>query len=108
MRLGQKFRFNNKCKNCGHKFSVLVTSVEAPPPYYYAFETDDVDIFYPDPSGAHKLMYICAGCNNQRLAAPVIGKYNPGKECNAKCQAATGRQCECSCGGKNHGVSNEG
>lgn len=37
----------------------------------------------------------------------VIYKSNPsGHECDARCFNATGRvmQCECSCGGKNHGL----
>ena len=36
----------------------------------------------------------------------IIYKSNPSRhECDARCTGATGRtmQCECSCGGKNHG-----
>ena len=34
-------------------------------------------------------------------------KSNPSMHvCNAKCMNATGKSCECSCGGKNHGAGN--
>lgn len=37
----------------------------------------------------------------------VILKSNPSKhKCNAKCINATGHQCECECGGVNHGRGN--
>lgn len=33
-------------------------------------------------------------------------KRNPSlHKCDARCQHAKGRQCECSCGGKNHGAN---
>jgi len=41
-----------------------------------------------------------------RATRVVIRKSNPSMhECDARCMNATGRtmQCECSCGGKNHG-----
>ena len=41
-----------------------------------------------------------------RATRVVIRKANPSlHECDARCVNATGRtmQCECSCGGKNHG-----
>lgn len=34
-------------------------------------------------------------------------KSNPSlHKCDARCLNATGRQCECACGGKNHGAGN--
>lgn len=36
---------------------------------------------------------------------PVKGRRNLAKTCNARCEGATGPQCECSCGGDNHGQS---
>ena len=41
-----------------------------------------------------------------RATRVVIGKSNPSlHECDSRCRNATGRtmQCECACGGKNHG-----
>lgn len=104
MRLGQQFRFNQKCKICGHKFSAFVTAVAGPKGYVY--ETAEGEVFNPDPSGSTDLVYKCA-CGNLRRAKMVLGKYNPTKQCNDKCLSATGHHCECSCGGKNHGAGNE-
>lgn len=33
----------------------------------------------------------------------VRGQHNASVPCDARCTGATGHQCECSCGGKNHG-----
>lgn len=33
----------------------------------------------------------------------IEGTYNPQKSCDARCMNATGPNCECSCGGANHG-----
>lgn len=34
-------------------------------------------------------------------------KKNPSlHKCDARCMNATGHDCECSCGGKNHGINN--
>lgn len=35
--------------------------------------------------------------------AMVQGKFNADKGCNARCEGATGPNCECECGGENHG-----
>lgn len=34
----------------------------------------------------------------------VTGTYNPEIKCGAKCRSSKGPQCDCSCGGKNHGA----
>jgi hypothetical protein len=47
----------------------------------------------------------CWGCGRALKFARIAGKYSPTHECNAKCLASKGPQCECSCGGKNHGGS---
>lgn len=39
-----------------------------------------------------------------RITRTIEYKSNPSRhECNAKCQSARGRICECSCNGRNHG-----
>jgi hypothetical protein len=45
------------------------------------------------------------GCGNWRMAFPVLGRLVPAKGCDGRCMAATGHNCECACGGKNHGAS---
>jgi hypothetical protein len=37
------------------------------------------------------------------LLAPVLGRFNQSKKCDGRCTSATGHNCECQCGGRNHG-----
>ena len=41
-------------------------------------------------------------CGRDRKSATVKG-VRSAHVCDARCEAATGGNCECSCGGKNHG-----
>jgi len=34
----------------------------------------------------------------------IVGTFKPGVKCDARCQSAIGHDCECSCGGVNHGI----
>jgi hypothetical protein len=65
-------------------------------------------------SWAHGLLVNCPACaaagkrdplgNPRRvLLAPVLGRYNASKKCDGRCTSATGHNCECQCGGRNHG-----
>lgn len=47
----------------------------------------------------------CPKCGGRFLGKPVKGIKNEQVPCNAKCTNATGPNCECSCGGMNHGHS---
>ena len=39
------------------------------------------------------------------ITRKICFKKNPSlHKCSAKCRHATGHDCECSCGGKNHGI----
>jgi hypothetical protein len=38
------------------------------------------------------------------LLRKVRGVYSPHRKCGARCRAATGPNCECQCGGTNHGA----
>lgn len=43
-------------------------------------------------------------CGHGRMKAqPVKGRTNDGVRCDARCQNARRHDCECSCGGDNHG-----
>lgn len=42
-------------------------------------------------------------CGHRIVVKRVLGKFRADKKCDARCEGATGQQCECSCGGKNHG-----
>jgi len=52
------------------------------------------------------------GCERYGQRLWMLGKPIKGTvtdhACNAKCEAATGPNCECSCGGANHGKAHSG
>ena len=46
------------------------------------------------------------GCGHGRTTmTPVNGYYNAEKGCDGRCMNARGSDCECSCGGENHGIN---
>jgi len=47
--------------------------------------------------------YPCPGCGAELHAKPLKGRVTE-EPCGAKCLAAKGPTCDCSCGGKNHGA----
>jgi hypothetical protein len=66
----------------------------------------------PEPEGPFRFVngasaLLCAGCQKPKRAKPVRGKYSSRVQCNAKCLSSRGFNCECSCGGKNHGKAYE-
>jgi hypothetical protein len=97
------FRYLAKCKKCGTitsgKSSGSNMNMGKVPKGPYP-RTGDV---YSD-SWGNQVMD-CRKCGEPARAKQVRGKYNPDIPCNAKCLASTGFNCECSCGGKNHGAS---
>lgn len=46
---------------------------------------------------------VACKCGHRVAVKRVIGRFRADKKCDGRCEAATGQQCECSCGGKNHG-----
>lgn len=121
MKINDAFRFNAKpCKACGAAFSVFASYQEDPArkllvdarfggkamKTLHFWRADNGTSYEMNYWGGNELEFTCS-CGRNRLASPVVGKYNPGKVCNARCQASTGHQCECSCRGKNHGAGHE-
>jgi hypothetical protein len=48
----------------------------------------------------------CQKCSSLRVKAnEVVAVYHPQHICNVSCVTAKRAECECSCGGKNHGVA---
>lgn len=99
-------RFTFKCLSCKHKWTRDFTKHQAnwkviPQPnnqYYYA------PVFsYPD--FVFQVEHKCPECGYQIVKSDVItGKKNDSVPCDRRCTGATGHNCECSCGGKNHGL----
>ncbi len=49
--------------------------------------------------------YRCLQHPNYPLNWYVLnGTFNPGKKCDSRCMGARGHNCECQCGGANHGI----
>lgn len=48
----------------------------------------------------------CPTCGRNVLLTghAVIGRYKADRKCDARCTSANGHDCECQCGGKNHGA----
>jgi len=44
-------------------------------------------------------------CGGWVVGRVVAGKYNSAIACDGRCMGATGLNCECSCGGANHGAN---
>jgi hypothetical protein len=98
-------RFNGKCKGCGFKVSLFVVSIRynGERRDYVAVDENGQEHGSWD-NGVVRMAHVCA--THFRLTLhPVQGKLAPEHICNAKCMASIGFQCECSCGGKNHGAS---
>ena len=47
----------------------------------------------------------CPKCGGAEKVCDVLKTRVTKRECNDKCMASTSGRCECSCGGKNHGMS---
>lgn len=102
-------RYNRVCKDCGARFSVLASEIPSPigprerlGHLHSAYRTDDGREFSAYTGDPAKLIYRCA-CGLLKTALPVVGRYRAETKCDGRCTAATGHDCECSCGGKNHG-----
>jgi len=51
-----------------------------------------------------ELDYVCPECGRHGESNRVVGSYSD-KKCDARCMGAKNGACECSCGGKQHGIN---
>lgn len=59
--------------------------------------TDGACRYDGDPLG------LCPSCSRPMAWDYVKGRHNPDVRCDGRCTHARGGDCECSCGGENHG-----
>ena len=53
----------------------------------------------------HQVPYLpCERCGRPMAGKPLHGQHNPAVPCDRRCTGAIGHNCECSCGGRNHGM----
>ncbi len=97
-------RYNGKCK-CGRFLSILATDE------WYAdfggsvhFLTGVNGAVYAIGNAQEPIAH-CPDCGKARYVHKVAGVFNNEIKCNAKCEGAHGHDCECQCGGKNHGAA---
>ncbi len=102
-------RFNVKCRGCKAPVSVLAAELRTEnncpikaEPFGYAMVTDKGEATRSH--GGYDCVVTCKACGAQSVARPVLGRIVKAKKCDARCLASTGHNCECSCGGKNHGA----
>lgn len=94
-----------RCSRCKTTRSRLVTRTTRvtyygrPFPKRHAHSVDTID--GKTPTGHAGL----CGCNREIYFRDVKGVTNPDHNCDARCLSATGHNCECACGGRNHGAS---
>jgi hypothetical protein len=58
----------------------------------------------PTVYGGDTEMGICS-CGKMMTFGALKAHLNPDHKCDARCTSARGHNCECSCGGANHGVA---
>lgn len=99
-------RYNGKCKSCSRAHTAVIlkrvnnVTVDGVGAYAYLSEQGETltsaGISSLDPA-------VTCACGKRVKLMPVKGRYNPDVACNVKCTASKGFNCECSCGGRNHG-----
>lgn len=100
-------RFNGTCKGCKTPASILgrrdgMMLVEYAPgksAHFYRYVTEDGREYAMD----NGCFVLDCSCGRKVRLTKVFGKYRADKKCDARCENATGHDCECACGGKHHG-----
>lgn len=59
----------------------------------------------PTVYGGDTEMGICPCCNKMMTFGVLHARLNPDHKCDARCTGARGHNCECACGGANHGIA---
>lgn len=95
-----------KCFNCKHKWAAEFKKVHKgwhsfPQPggsFYYSPRWT-IEGYLPGCKES-----ICPECGSNRTTSDLVtGKKNKSVPCDRRCTSARGHDCECSCGGENHG-----
>ena len=87
---------HGKCSLCGTRWWVEVTGYRvtgSQGPGVLVYSNGFVEALHDCQGGRPRTKYLKG----------VRARTNRAVRCNSKCTGATGHQCECSCGGRNHG-----
>ena len=116
-RVAEEFQFIGKCKACklARKTTVRVRQVQIPhetmpdvfpPRWHDVFVTEDGTLNLAHlGTWTEKLFFETCACGGRRKMNAVRGTVNMNKGCDGRCMAATGPNCDCACGGANHGAN---
>lgn len=97
-------RYTTKpCRTCKAITSALVTrgAEVTHPTMGWVHATDVAGVFIAN--GEARIP--CRSCGAIRVGRRVFGKVSERHACGARCMASKGFDCECSCGGANHGAA---
>lgn len=111
------YRCSKKCeaqhgKNAHRVTFDIVLHKSFPDKFGYQ-KTTSID--YTSPAGEifrnylpHQIPYVsCPLCSRPMAGKRITGIVNTSVPCDRRCTGATGHNCECSCGGANHGIDHQ-
>jgi hypothetical protein len=100
-------RYNGKCSKCGAKYSVVAFQLQLPGSIVEGnrqlFITESGAPMIGSVTGLACPVVTCSCGKGRPILKPVYGRTVAAVKCDGRCTHATGHDCECSCGGKNHG-----
>jgi hypothetical protein len=102
-------RFLGKCKGCKKPVSMRLPCVvfeRRERVYDRVVTRKSLSVYvYTDAAGAEDwTRSVTCECGKSVTLKRVAGKVAPDHRCDARCTSAKGHNCECSCGGLNHGA----
>jgi hypothetical protein len=98
MKTTKEVRIQYRCLRCKKRDSALVLCERTRLPTRIAIR------FVNEIGHSIDVSRDCGACGWQCGWTVVTGRTNPDRKCDARCTNATGHNCECACGGKNHGA----
>jgi 2'-5' RNA ligase len=98
----QPHRYNGKCSKCKRPASLMLRERVAlgqrdGKPY---IKRNPVDLDHPNEDPTETT---CIDCGAKVRTTRLKGVFKPSVVCDKRCTGARGSNCECSCGGANHG-----
>lgn len=104
MEITNTIRMNGRGKGCGRKLSALV-AVRSDPRGNVTFAAAGLELRPVVLNWDAAAWMHCEPCGTWHQLRKVEGKFKADKGCDGRCMSATGHNCECSCGGMNHGAA---
>ena len=98
----REVRFLYKCARCkavrGVVYERRITRHEPPFSCPYSTSTD-----WTTENQRREYTNVVCACGQYMQGREVRGRYSESRKCDVRCTGAKGHDCECQCGGVNHG-----